>query len=120
MQIQKRKIGDMGEEITVRFLEKKKYVLVEKNYLKKFGEIDLVMKKDGKIFFVEVKTARAGDRFSPEENLTKEKIRKFERIGEFYITEKKLKNIQYFFCAVFVYMDEENKKVRIKFLEEIF
>jgi putative endonuclease len=120
MQTKKRKIGDIGEEISARFLEKKGYSLVEKNYLKKFGEIDLVMKKDGKVFFVEVKTGKVGSKFSPEENLTKEKIKKFERIGEYYIKEKKLENIQYFFSVILVYLDEKNKKAKVKLIGEIF
>lgn len=120
MQTKKREIGDIGEEISIRFLEKKEYSLIDRNYLKKNGEIDLIMKKDGKIFFVEVKTGKVGSKFFPEENLTKEKIKKFERIGEFYIKEKKLENIQYFFSAIFVYLDEENKKAKIKFLEDIY
>jgi Holliday junction resolvase-like predicted endonuclease len=78
------------------------------------------MKKNGKIFFIEVKTGKIKSNFSPEENLTTQKIKKFERIGEFYIKEKKLKNIQFFFYAIFVLLDEENKKAKIKLVKEIF
>jgi putative endonuclease len=120
MKSEKRKIGDIGEEISIRFLEKKGYVFIEKNYLKKIGEIDLVMKKDGNIFFIEVKTGKIGSKFSPEENLTKEKIKKFETIGEFYIKEKKIKNIKYFFYAIFVYLDGEKKKASVKLIKEIY
>ena len=120
MQSKNRKIGDIGEEVSIRFLEKKGYKLIEKNYLKKFGEIDLIFKKEGKIFFIEVKTGEKESKFLPEENLNRKKIKKFERIGEFYIQEKKLESIQYFFSAIFVYLDSENKKAEVKFLKDIY
>lgn len=119
MKNKKRIFGDLGEEISRRFMESKGYVFIEKNYLKKFGEIDLVMKKDKKIFFIEVKTVKDKTSFSPEENLTKGKIKKFERIGEYYIKDKKLENTQYFFYAVFVSLDEDSKKARVKLVKEI-
>ncbi len=48
MKTEKRIIGDIGEKVVVNFLLKKGYKIVEKNYLKKFGEIDIVavLKKD--------------------------------------------------------------------------
>jgi len=46
-------MGDLGEEIALIFLKNKGFFLVEKNYEKKpYGEIDLVVKKDNKIYRV--------------------------------------------------------------------
>gem|GEM_PF-5314505 len=75
-------MGDLGEEIALIFLKNKGFFLVEKNYEKKpYGEIDLVVKKDNKIYFFEVKTAKVNDlnlidtlRFSPMDHLDKNKI----------------------------------------------
>jgi Holliday junction resolvase-like predicted endonuclease len=53
---EKRKTGDLGEDIAERFLMKQGYRIVERNYLRKWGEIDIIAKKDGKLYFVEVKT----------------------------------------------------------------
>lgn len=53
---QRQKTGDVGEEIAVKFLVKHGFVVVEQNYWKKFGEIDIICRKRGKIHFVEVKT----------------------------------------------------------------
>lgn len=60
MKTTKRKTGDLGEAIAIRFLEEKGLSLVEQNYLQPFGEIDLVMKQGKEMFFVEVKTGRMG------------------------------------------------------------
>lgn len=49
------KIGILGENIAETFLVKRGFKILEKNYLKKWGEIDIVAKKGKTIRFVEVK-----------------------------------------------------------------
>jgi Holliday junction resolvase-like predicted endonuclease len=53
---EKRKIGDIGEKIAGRFLVSMGFEIVGWNYLKPWGEIDIIVKRKGKIHFVEVKT----------------------------------------------------------------
>lgn len=53
---EKRKTGDLGEDIAERFLVKRGFKILERNYLRKWGEIDIIAKKGGKLCFVEVKT----------------------------------------------------------------
>jgi Holliday junction resolvase-like predicted endonuclease len=49
-------VGKIGEDTAARFLVKQGFMIVERNYWKKYGEIDIVAKKKGVIHFVEVKT----------------------------------------------------------------
>jgi len=66
----KRKIGDLGEELACRFLVNKGYLILETNYCKKIGEIDIVAEFDSVLHFVEVKTRtkRSIDKFGlPQE-----------------------------------------------------
>lgn len=50
------KTGSIGEDIACKYLISKNFTILERNYLKKWGEIDIVAKKDNRIHFVEVKT----------------------------------------------------------------
>jgi putative endonuclease len=130
MKTEKRKTGDLGEAIAITFMEKKGFSLVEQNYLQVFGEIDLVMKKDSELFFIEVKTGKLGSTWDPEQNLTMDKLKKFEKTVEHYIAEKKLETITnrfgiknslvYHLWAVVVYLDEEDKKAKVKLIEELY
>lgn len=52
----KQKIGQIGEDCACEYLEKNDYKIVERNYLKKWGELDIVCKKGNKIHFIEVKS----------------------------------------------------------------
>ncbi|MBX4181397.1 YraN family protein, partial [Candidatus Parcubacteria bacterium] len=53
---EKRKLGDIGENIACDFLKNRGYTIVERNYLRKWGEIDIVARKGEVIHFVEVKS----------------------------------------------------------------
>lgn len=50
------KIGEIGEKIAEMFLVKQGFIIVEKNFTHKLGEIDIIAQKDRKIYFFEVKS----------------------------------------------------------------
>lgn len=49
-------LGNKGEECTVKYLKIKGFEILERNYLIKGSEIDIIAKKDNEIHFIEVKT----------------------------------------------------------------
>ncbi len=53
---EKRKIGDLGEGISCNYLKNKGFSIIDRNYWKPWGEIDIIASKKGVIHFVEVKT----------------------------------------------------------------
>lgn len=64
----KRQLGDVGEGVACKYLESKGCRIVERNYLRKWGEIDIIAKKGDLLIFVEVKSvsSRAEERVSHE------------------------------------------------------
>jgi putative endonuclease len=48
--------GAIGEDVAKQFLIQRGYSILEMNYWRKWGEIDIVAKKGDKVHFVEVKT----------------------------------------------------------------
>lgn len=53
---EKRKIGDIGEELASMFLVKHGFKVIERNYQKKWGELDIITTKNNLLYFIEVKT----------------------------------------------------------------
>jgi putative endonuclease len=53
-----RQKGDRGEELALRYLAKKGYEALERNYRTRHGEIDLVVGDERTLVFVEVKLRR--------------------------------------------------------------
>ncbi len=67
------KIGKLGEEIGTNYLIKHKYQIFAKNYYTKYGEIDIIAKKNDLLIFIEVKT-RTNNKFGDgKENILRNK-----------------------------------------------
>ncbi|KKT42081.1 hypothetical protein A2W54_03550 [Candidatus Giovannonibacteria bacterium RIFCSPHIGHO2_02_43_13] len=122
---EKRKIGDIGEEFTCRFLKGRGYKIVERNYLKKWGEIDIVAQNKDGLHFIEVKslTWKPGfqvSEYMPEANMRLWKKQRLTRAIKTYLLDRKIPDetdFQIDIAAVF--LDFERKKARIRMLENI-
>ena len=51
-------MGLWGENKAVEFLKAKNYTILARNYHSRFGEIDIIARKQNTIIFVEVKTRK--------------------------------------------------------------
>jgi putative endonuclease len=81
-------IGKLGEDLACHFLIKKRYRILFRNYKEKFDEIDIIAKSfDRVLVFIEVKTLRARDAMNlkPEDNLTKNKLKKISRACRIFV-----------------------------------
>ena len=80
--LRKKILGRKGEDLTCRYLKKRRYKILKRNYKTPFGEADIIaMSPDGYTCFVEVKT-RETDAFGlPAEAVTREKQRRYRMIA---------------------------------------
>ena len=69
--------GSRGERAAAKELYKKGYKILDMNYCRKGGEIDIVAEKDGIVVFVEVKARRSetAKKYIDEKNLYGKDIR---------------------------------------------
>jgi putative endonuclease len=92
-------IGRIGEEIAVKHASSKGLVIIKQNYLRKWGEIDIVAREtSGKVHFIEVKTvsyetvhnlklAISRGEYRPEENVHVHKQNRLKRAIQTWILE---------------------------------
>ena len=86
------KLGGRGEALAWDFLKKQGYNLIEKNFRNRFGEVDIIAKKDGFLIFLEVKTRR-DDRFGiGAESVDWRKRQKLTRVAQAYLQTRGLEN----------------------------
>ena len=78
------RLGSAGEELASAELERLGYVVIERNYRSRFGEIDIVARDGDTVVFVEVKTKTSGDFGDPVEEVTPQKQRQILSMGEEY------------------------------------
>lgn len=114
-------IGGAGEDAAVKYLKKKKYVILGRNYNIRGGEIDIIAEKDGCVVFVEVKT-RSGDSFgSAKEAVTFTKQQRVIKAAQHYMTGLGDVPVRFDVVAVDGYMDGNKLKVEnIEHIENAF
>ncbi len=118
--------------MTCRYLENKGYKVLERNYLKPWGEIDIVAQKANKLHFVEVKTVSreitkdgplyTGSRvtYRPEENVHPAKLKRLHRAVQTYLLDRKVpEDKEWQIDVVCVYLDFATHKARVEVLENV-
>ena len=123
----RKEAGRIGEQIASDFLLGKGFKIIERNYRKPWGEIDIVAEKAGIVRFVEVKTlsrnvlpavSRENDDYRPEEQVHPWKLKKIARTAETYMNSKKDER-EYQIDVVGVFLDMKSRKARCRLFEQV-
>ncbi len=115
-----KELGNLGEKIAQKYLKKKRYKILAQNFKRKWGEIDIVAKKQGKIIFVEVKTLRRAERaedkaFIPENEIDWKKKKQLRKMTQIYLSENKISlNYPYQIDIIAVEISPDFKKAKIR------
>ena len=83
-----REIGNIAENKAIEFLENRGFVIIDRNFYTKFGEIDIIAKKDNIFHFIEVKS---GKKFLSIYNITPTKMDRIIKSIKVYIQKNRLK-----------------------------
>lgn len=119
--------GRVGEEAAGVFLKKHNFSIIDRNYRRSWGEIDIIAQKGDYLHFVEVKTVTrdhldtacpSDDRYEPEDNIHPWKRKRLRRIIETYLTAKKY-NSEWQVDSIAVYLNKEGKVLKVDWLEDI-
>ncbi len=130
---EKRKIGDIGESIACKFLVKRGFEIIEQNYNKKWGEIDIITRKGQKLHFIEVKSVTRNnlghvspetDTYRPEDNLHPWKLQRLSRVIQTYLLGYKgNRDVSYEtdwqFDVAVVYLDLKTMEAKVNYMEDI-
>lgn len=81
-------LGKRGEDAAARYLRLNGYEILERNWTCRFGEADIIARdEEGVLCFVEVKTRRSIEAGIPEEAVTPDKQRRYEKVALCYLVE---------------------------------
>jgi putative endonuclease len=118
MKTEKRRLGDIGESVACVFLEKHGFKVLERNYLRKWGEIDIVAQKGNMMRFVEVKSVSSETQIRPEENMHPQKLARLQRTVQTYLLEKRI-DLDWQIDLVVVKIDMRGRTAQAEMLENI-
>jgi len=135
MKTARRTFGDIGEDLAETFLMKRGFSIVERNYNRKWGEIDIVARETFKntntYRFIEVKTVSCENVVHishetlmkdtrPEEQVHIWKQKRLARAIQTYLIEKHISHeTPWQFDVIAVFVDKANKQAKIRFVESV-
>lgn len=108
----RRRLGQWGEKVAALHLEAQGLAILERNWRCRDGEIDLIARDGETIVFVEVKTRRSRDFGAPEEALTSHKAAKLMQLGQQYMADRELDDVDWRIDLVAVELDGNGKLLR--------
>lgn len=83
--LRKKILGRKGEDLTAKYLKKRGYKLLERNFRTPFGEADIVaLSPDGYTCFVEVKTRETDGFGAPSEAVTESKRQRYRKMAGYW------------------------------------
>ncbi|RUM66253.1 MAG: YraN family protein [Sulfurimonas sp.] len=102
--------GNIAEDNTCQFLQQQGFVIMERNCYSRFGEIDIIARKENLVHFIEVKSAQ--DYEQAIQNVTPQKIKRIVKTVDCYLKKHAL-DVDYCIDAAIVTPDG------VEFLENI-
>lgn len=113
------RLGETGEKIALRFLEKKKYRIVKRRFRLFRGEIDIIAYDRRILVFIEVKTRRTHAAGFPEEAVTLKKQEQIKKVALGYCAMNNLLDVESRFDVISLSY-EERQGFKITHIENAF
>lgn len=114
--------GSFAEGLAEKFLKSRGYKILGRNYRKPWGEIDIIVEKEGIIIFVEVKASDgpAPKGFEPEKRVNKNKVLRIKRAAQTYIQQKNLDDKSWQIDLISLEIDKGKEIAKITHFRNVF
>ena len=104
--------GVKGEHAAARYIEQAGYQVLERNYKASGGEIDLIVRRNAELVFVEVKASRHDATGHPEERIDKDKQERLRRAASHYLACQSKPSAEYRFDVLALKLGDGQIEVR--------
>ena len=95
-------LGRWAENRSLSYLKKQGLELIRKNFHGPSGEIDLIMKDNNTIVFIEVKCRTDNNFYHPVEAIDKNKCKKITSTGEYFLIKNRLSDAECRFDVILI------------------
>lgn len=112
-----KKLGNLGENLVVKWLYKNGFRILKKNFATRLGEIDIIAEKQDLIAFIEVKT-RKKSYFPLSTVIVPSKQRKIIITAKLFLSQNEIINKACRFDVATVILN--SSKYDIEYLEDAF
>lgn len=107
----KQQLGKIGENLASEYLEKQGYLILERNFACRRGEIDIIAKDEKEFVFVEVKTRKSLKFGYPAEAVTNIKRKHMQKAAQYYLYKNKLNGRYVRFDVIEIYWSKHGYRI---------
>ena len=106
-------LGRFGEDLACAELEKRGYVVIERRYRRRGGELDIIARDGRTVAFVEVKAREGRDFGDAAEAVTGRKRRRMTQLALDYLARHHLTECACRFDVVSIYVGPERTTIEV-------
>ena len=118
--MERKELGDFGEALAGQILEQKGYVILDRNFRTRYGEVDLVAEDGEVLVFVEVKARRSLNYGSGAEAVTRLEQQRLLRAALNYMHRRGWQTRPCRFALLELSLDPEGKLLSYELLQNAF
>ena len=112
------KLGRIGEEKAVKYLEKMNYKILKRNYRNRKGEIDIIAYYNKTIVIIEVKARKNNNYGYPIDAVNSVKVNKIKECTKYFLYKQKINFLEIRFDIIEVY--QINKHYVVNHIKDAF
>ena len=105
--------GKRGEDLACEELQRRGYVILDRRFRTRCGELDVVAREGNVVVFVEVKARTDGNFGDPFESITWQKRRRLSQMAASYLFQKQLGDVPCRFDVVAIVECEKGTTVEL-------
>ena len=120
MIIPTKSIGNFGEVTAIEYLKHNGFIIIEKNFICKSGEIDIIGKEGDYICFIEVKSRYGSYYGTPAEAVNYSKQLKLYKTALSYIMKKRLNSSNFRFDIIEILLNKHDDNMHINHIKDAF
>jgi putative endonuclease len=108
---EKKEIGQKGEDLAVAFLKGLQYVILERNYRCKLGEVDIIARDNDTLVFIEVRSRSSLAFGLPQESINRRKRHQISKVALEFMSRRRFKNTPARFDVIAISFEQGKEKV---------
>lgn len=113
-------IGNLSETLAIDYLKQKKYKILDINFKNRFGEIDIISKKDDLIIIIEVKGRFNSNYGFPSESVNISKQKKIIAVTNSYLHINNLYKCNIRFDVIEIFLNHMTNSYEINHIIDAF
>lgn len=119
MSLHNRKVGMVGEDMAVDYLQKRNFSIVHRNFHSHWAELDIIAMNGNTLHFIEVKTRVGTLKGKPYESITPAKLSHLKRSIQYFLLKNDYKRCKLSVDVVGIVLKTDLSLVELKWYEGI-